>query len=395
VVQASISAREPRLLAIMQTASADTAGPVAALTAWGRPIADPGLTGADALNTLAEALTLRPSEADTWRDPHTFQRLKRVAQWLQQHRLFASDATILRDAAETATRTDMLPTLTRRRFATDRDYFKALTPAMDRLRERQRDALLSHILHTNTADPRWNTPDDVYAHALIDVQMGPCQLTSRLVQAHSAVQLFVQRCLQNLEINAGVLLGNVSNIATWREWKWLKNYRVWEAARKVFLYPENWIEPDLRVGKSPFFETLENELLQDEINPDNVERALRNYLVQMHEVSNLDIRALFEETFDEPLADSSTISRRVIHMVGRTRGRPHIYYYRSRHDDLSWTPWEKIDLSIDSDHLVMVVYHRRPMLFWPQWQEAQTDRNDPPMKAWDMSLNVSIREFGR
>lgn len=31
------------------------------------------------------------------------------------------------------------------------------------------------------------------------------------------------------------------------EWKWLKKYRVWDTNRKIFLYPENWIEPDLRL----------------------------------------------------------------------------------------------------------------------------------------------------
>jgi hypothetical protein len=296
IVQDSIAAREPRLLAIIQAGLPDSAGSVDALTTWGRsiavpetrPIPGPVMTGASALNTLADVLSLRPAEADTWRDPHTYMRLKRAAQWLQQRRLFAPDAETLRTAVETGLRTDALAALTRRRFATEGDYFKALTPAMDRLRVQQRDALLGHILHRNTATPRhWNTPDDVYAHLLIDVQMGPCQLSSRLVQAHSAVQLFVQRCLQNLEVDAGVLLADVSNISTWREWTWLKNYRVWEAARKLFLYPENWIEPDLRVGKSPFFETLENELLQGEINSDNVERTLQSYLVQLHEVSIL------------------------------------------------------------------------------------------------------------
>ena len=29
-------------------------------------------------------------------------------------------------------------------------------------------------------------------------------------------------------------------------WDWRRNYRVWEANRKVFVYPENWIEPDRR-----------------------------------------------------------------------------------------------------------------------------------------------------
>jgi SpoVK/Ycf46/Vps4 family AAA+-type ATPase len=32
------------------------------------------------------------------------------------------------------------------------------------------------------------------------------------------------------------------------EWEWRKNYRVWDANRKIFLYPENWIEPDLRLS---------------------------------------------------------------------------------------------------------------------------------------------------
>jgi len=31
-------------------------------------------------------------------------------------------------------------------------------------------------------------------------------------------------------------------------WNWLKNYRVWDANRKIFVYPENWIEPDERVS---------------------------------------------------------------------------------------------------------------------------------------------------
>jgi SpoVK/Ycf46/Vps4 family AAA+-type ATPase len=30
-------------------------------------------------------------------------------------------------------------------------------------------------------------------------------------------------------------------------WKWLKNYRAWDANRRIFLYPENWIEPELRL----------------------------------------------------------------------------------------------------------------------------------------------------
>lgn len=29
-------------------------------------------------------------------------------------------------------------------------------------------------------------------------------------------------------------------------WEWMQNYQVWEANRNVFLYPENWLEPELQ-----------------------------------------------------------------------------------------------------------------------------------------------------
>lgn len=29
-----------------------------------------------------------------------------------------------------------------------------------------------------------------------------------------------------------------------KTWQWSKRYRVWDAARKVFVFPENWLEPD-------------------------------------------------------------------------------------------------------------------------------------------------------
>jgi ATP-dependent 26S proteasome regulatory subunit len=33
-------------------------------------------------------------------------------------------------------------------------------------------------------------------------------------------------------------------------WEWRRKYRVWEANRKIFVYPENWIEPELRTSSS-------------------------------------------------------------------------------------------------------------------------------------------------
>ena len=35
--------------------------------------------------------------------------------------------------------------------------------------------------------------NDLYAYFLLDVEMAPCMMTSRIKQAHCTVQLFVQR----------------------------------------------------------------------------------------------------------------------------------------------------------------------------------------------------------
>ncbi len=32
-------------------------------------------------------------------------------------------------------------------------------------------------------------------------------------------------------------------------WNWLRRYRIWEANRKVFVYPENYVEPEPADGE--------------------------------------------------------------------------------------------------------------------------------------------------
>ena len=34
-------------------------------------------------------------------------------------------------------------------------------------------------------------------------------------------------------------------------WQWLKRYRVWEANRRTFQAPENWLEPEVRDEGAP------------------------------------------------------------------------------------------------------------------------------------------------
>lgn len=265
------------------------------------------------------------------------------------------------------------------------------------LRNQQRDALVGYLLHnkavTDELKKLKNTNDtvtvnDLYSYFLIDVEMDAIVKTSRLKQAISSVQLFVQRCIMNWESLKKESLHKISPAdIDAAQWNWMKNYRVWEANRKVFLYPENWIEPELRDGKSPFFKELESELLQAEVTTETVETAIQNYLYKLDDVARLDMCGTYEDT-----------EAGEFHVFGRTFNNPPIYYYRKLNlGTHEWTPWEKVQLDIQGNeegdnagvHLIPVVWNRRLYLFWPVFTEkADKERQEKDRKAHEKWENT-------
>ena len=79
----------------------------------------------------------------------------------------------------------------------------------------------------------------------------------------------------------------------------------------MFLWPENWIEPELKKDRSQFFKDLENELLQNEINQYTVETAFSNYLEKLDGVAQLEIAGFYQEDDGD---------NAIVHVFGRTTG---------------------------------------------------------------------------
>jgi hypothetical protein len=223
------------------------------------------------------------------------------------------------------------------------------------LREKQRSTLLSCVIDQNE---KLDNPLDVYAHYLIDPEMSSCYMTSRTKQANASIQQFIQRILLNLEPGLAFERDDI------QEWEWRKNYRIWEANRKVFLYPENWIEPELRDDKSSFFQELEEGLLQEEVNEASVETAIMEYARKLHDVSNLEISGMYED-----------IDEDILYVIARTRELPHQYYLCQRIGN-NWMAWKKIDVDIEGDHLIPVYYNRRLYLFWPIFTEKLEEKSE-------------------
>jgi hypothetical protein len=249
------------------------------------------------------------------------------------------------------------------------DWLKVAEPINDILREARRSALVDYLVTHPRRDHKtrqllWHDVDTLYEYLLVDVQMGACMKTTRIRLALNSVQLFVQRCLMNLEAN--VAIGDEPQIRRrWNEWEsWRQLYRVWEANRKVFLYPEDWMDPALRDDKTPFFQELEDELLQADVTNDTAEAAILNYLHKLDQVSKLEVMGIFIE-------EDRLLQRRVLHVVARTYGEPHEWFYRTLtsarpqpwHEGV-WSPWERIDTDVEGDHVLPIVWNSHVYLFW-------------------------------
>jgi hypothetical protein len=263
-------------------------------------------------------------------------------------------------------------------------------PLADTMRSMRRNALVAYILTLPTIqDAGITDTNGLYEYFLIDVEMAPCMLTSRIVQASAAVQLFVQRCLMNLESPT------VPAIAINAEyWSWMQNYRVWQANREVLLYPENYLVPSLRDDMTPLFQNLVNTLQQNAVTDANVTQAYANYLNALNDLSHLDIVGTYwqQDTINQPASSSATPDDNndstpidVLHVFGRTTGAPQQYYYRQLSPltvqwscsdygasslSATWTPWQPIGANISGDHLIPVVWNNRLFLFWPSFNET-------------------------
>jgi len=329
--------------------------------------------------------------------------------------------------------------------------------ARDYLRERQRASLVSAVLFPGGgAVSPWRDTKDLFDHFLIDVEMSPCQLTSRIKQAISSVQTFCQRVMLDLDTARIPSTGQREDWA--QRWETLGIQTFWVASRQVLFFPEDWIEPELRDDKTPFFKDLENELLQNEITAENVETAYLHYLQKVDDVSHLQVLGVYEETDVMPNVGYGSVGQAVqdlqiqlndngamplldedgkfgaltlaalkdfqkrsgllvdgiasastwaalgsrlqnteaVHVVGRTRGNPNIYYSRRRLGSglEYWTPWERIDPDINVEQVLPMVWNGRPYLFWPVFADVAGPNSTDP-HTWQVRMAWSEYRSGQ
>ena len=225
----------------------------------------------------------------------------------------------------------------------------------------KRNALVDRIL--SRRELHFKNTRDIYHFFLLDPEMDSCFQTSRVKNAISTCQLYVQRCLMGLETSnatdahAAIQVKVKEGKKSREEWKWRKSYRVWEANRKVFLYPENYMLPDLRDDRSHIFKTAESDLLQGNLDNDTVKQVFQRYLAEFVEVGNIQIvHTLYEKA--------------TYHFFGRTLQEPYRYFMRRFNGKGHWEPWEPIDLDIGAKTISAVMKNGELHLFWTNVEMA-------------------------
>ena len=223
-----------------------------------------------------------------------------------------------------------------------------------------------------------DTPDSLFQSLLIDPQTQPPVLTSRILLALSAVQLFIERVARNLEPQVSPADIDAS------QWTWMKRYRVWQANREVFLWPENWLYPELRDNQSPFFQQTTGTLLQGDITDDAAASAYLDYLTNLEEVAKLEACGMY---YQPATADTDEST----YVVSRTAGAHRKYYFRQLQGG-SWTPWAEAQIDCEDLPITPIVWNGRLFLFWlrivKEAEQGQADLSafgDTPVSQFQVS----------
>ena len=353
-LKAGLSAADEDVLNVLQdpVGAAAPEGALFRLTHWDRP----------ALDTILGHFGMAPADLA---QPAAFARVAAAMALLSTTGIPAPTLLAATTNAPTGAQVRDLQAALGARYD-PASWRQVVQPINDALRSLQRDALVAYVLHglrTAPATATIDTPDKLFEYLLMDVQMDPCMETSRIRHALSSVQLFVERSLLDLEP------GVAPSVLDAGQWAWMKRYRVWEANRKVFLWPENWLEPELRDDKSPFFKEVETALLQSDITDESATTALIEYLTRLDSIAKLEPCALCHAAGPGP-TDAA-----IDHVIARTVGIHRTYYYSRRTagarpgDPGTWTPWEPIKLDIEDTPVLPVVWQNRLLLFWLHLQK--------------------------
>lgn len=218
------------------------------------------------------------------------------------------------------------------------------------------------------------TSDDregLYQYLLLDNLNGPQVITSRVAEAIVSLQTFVQRTLSAPESAVRKDTLTAPFFADWERYN--QRYSTWAGAAKLVYYPENYVDPTVRLGQTAMMDEMLQTLGQAQLNSDTVGDAFHTYLSGFEEVANLRVISAYH--------DHLSIKEGKTYFVGTNQSEPREFYWRSadearRGEDgqlaaNAWTAWSKVGCAPQpwGDCIRPLMYNSRLYLCWLERQD--------------------------
>ncbi|KVT53810.1 hypothetical protein WK54_18165 [Burkholderia ubonensis] len=289
---------------------------------------------------------------------------KGVADWLALDYMRPADAEVLAYSAWEQVATAFVAAL-----PADQADTVAVVEA-----ESRSAALASYYLN-EVADPTLNlrTRDDLYSYLLIDNQVSARVKTTRIAEAMASIQLYVNRALTRSEPQVLTAVLSRRYFAEWETYN--KRYSTWAGVSQLVYYPENYIDPTLRIGQTGMMDNLLQSVNQAYLTADTVDDAFNIYLTAFEQVANLDVVSAYH--------DNVNVEQGLTYFVGSNRSSEAEYSWRSVdhnkcHDGQfaanAWSEWRAINCALKPYQGVIrpVVRNTRLHLVWLERTERAT-----------------------
>lgn len=217
--------------------------------------------------------------------------------------------------------------------------------------------------------------DQLYAWLLIDNQVCAQVKTTRLAEAIASIQLYINRALSSIEPEASSEVKSRQFFTDWDRYN--KRYATWAGVSQLAYYPENYVDPTLRLGQTGMMGEMLQTLSQSQLTNDSVEGAFNTYMTRFEEIANLEIISGYHDNVD--------IFSGLTYLVGKSAAGD--YYWRSANiGELNdgklpanaWREWTKIIAPVTpfSDLIRPVIFQSRLYLVWVESRQITTVGKD-------------------
>ncbi|HCU1239390.1 TPA: insecticidal toxin protein [Morganella morganii] len=229
--------------------------------------------------------------------------------------------------------------------------------------------------------------DDIWRTLLIDGKVSAEITTTPLADAIAGIQLYINRTVAGDEPGADSAVLGRQFFKDWDTYN--KRYSTWAGVSQLVYYPENYIDPTIRIGQTGMMNTMLEQLSQSELNSDTLENGFRQYLTAFEQVANLKVISGYH--------DAVEIDEGNTWFIGTSQTEPKKYYWRKADHSKcqnghfaanAWSDWKEITCAINpyQDMMRPVIFRSRLYLLWVEKQVRKDDDGKKEISSFTLKL---------